>query len=388
MMRLSYALALSTSLCAGLAAQDPVDAAKKTPPAAATPQGDAASQWKALEQLMMERTKDLKRGDKEGRAAVIATRKTDLEGFVKQFATAPESVKAHLELAQIAAMNQDQDAAKTQLAAIDVKQLDMQTAVRAAMLAKNLDAADSQKLFVDNAIAKAKTVDERLELTVALRRGLKDETAADALMKEIETAATNDEDKATVAMHKATMARMAARDDKKAWADALADIVKSFPATKAGKVANGKLLAAQMGPGTDPVPFTVKDMDGKDVAPADYKGKVLLIDFWATWCGPCMQELPHVRATYEKFHDKGFEILGISLDRDTGRDALVSTIAKEKMNWRHVYDGKYWQAEIAQLYDVTSIPFTVLVGKDGKVIGTSLRGDALGEAVETALSAK
>ena len=66
----------------------------------------------------------------------------------------------------------------------------------------------------------------------------------------------------------------------------------------------------------------------------------------------------------------------------------MSTIANEKMNWRHVYDGKWWQAEVAQMYDVNSIPFTVLIGKDGKVIGTSLRGDKLGPAVEAALAAK
>jgi thiol-disulfide isomerase/thioredoxin len=128
-------------------------------------------------------------------------------------------------------------------------------------------------------------------------------------------------------------------------------------------------------------------MDGKDVSPADYKGKVLLIDFWATWCGPCMQELPNVLAAYEKHHAAGFEILGISLDRERDKDKLVQTIKDKGMSWRHVFDGKYWQAEIAQLHDVSAIPFTILIGRDGKVIATNVRGEKLEAMVAKALAA-
>lgn len=134
--------------------------------------------------------------------------------------------------------------------------------------------------------------------------------------------------------------------------------------------------------------LTLKDMNDAEFKLSSLKGKVVLVNFWASWCAPCLAEIPEFIKVREAYSDKGFEILGISLDRDTGHDKLVSTIKDRGMSWRHVYDGKFWSAEVAQIYDVQSIPFTVLIGKDGKVIGTSLRGDKLGPAVEAALEAK
>jgi thiol-disulfide isomerase/thioredoxin len=106
---------------------------------------------------------------------------------------------------------------------------------------------------------------------------------------------------------------------------------------------------------------------------AEYKGKVVLLDFWATWCGPCIAELPHVQAAYEKYHGKGFEIIGISLDRD--RAALEKFIADRKMTWRQHWDEKN---EVAGAYGVRSIPSTWLIAPDGKVAAVGLRGEQLG----------
>jgi thiol-disulfide isomerase/thioredoxin len=131
--------------------------------------------------------------------------------------------------------------------------------------------------------------------------------------------------------------------------------------------------------GSDPKPITQNDHTGTPIDLAAYKGKVLLVDFWATWCGPCMVELPNVIATYDKYHAQGFEILGVSLDQD--KAAFEKCIAEKKMSWRHHFDGKGWQNEVAQLYGVQSIPATYLIGPDGKVVAVGLRGESLGKEV-------
>jgi thiol-disulfide isomerase/thioredoxin len=136
--------------------------------------------------------------------------------------------------------------------------------------------------------------------------------------------------------------------------------------------------------GTEPTAMGQNDTAGKPIDLAEYKGKVLLIDFWATWCGPCIAELPNVIAAYQKHHDKGFEILGVSLDED--RAAFEKFIADKKMTWRHHFDGNGWKNEIGQAYGVQSIPATYLVGPDGKVAAVGLRGDKLEKEVAKLLA--
>jgi thiol-disulfide isomerase/thioredoxin len=129
--------------------------------------------------------------------------------------------------------------------------------------------------------------------------------------------------------------------------------------------------------------FEVKDLEGKPLSVSQFKGKVVMIDFWATWCGPCIQELPNLLKAYEKYHDKGFEIIGISLDTDQGK--LTSFIKEKKMNWPHHFDGKGWEAELALKYGITGIPATYLLDGEGKIIAKGLRGDALETALAGAL---
>jgi len=121
--------------------------------------------------------------------------------------------------------------------------------------------------------------------------------------------------------------------------------------------------------------FTMNDTEGKPVSLSSFKGKIVLVDFWASWCGPCRQENPNVVKLYQQYHSKGFEILGVSLDR--GKDEWLKAIKADNLTWTHVSDLKYWQNAAARLYGVNSIPQSFLLDKEGKIIGKSLRGEEL-----------
>ncbi len=123
--------------------------------------------------------------------------------------------------------------------------------------------------------------------------------------------------------------------------------------------------------------FTMQTPEGKSVKLSDYagKGKVVLVDFWASWCGPCRQEMPNLVEIYAKYKSKGFEIVGVSLDQTA--DAWKNGIKQLKMTWPQMSDLKYWNCEGAKLYAVSSIPHTVLIGKDGTILDRGLRSEDL-----------
>ena len=138
--------------------------------------------------------------------------------------------------------------------------------------------------------------------------------------------------------------------------------------------------------GSEPVGFDVKSTKGERLTPSAYRGKVLLIDFWATWCGPCIAEMPNVKSVYTKYHGKGFEIVGISLDQS--RDKLDRYVTSQGIEWPQYFDGKYWNNDIAVSYGIRSIPATFLIDKKGKIRYKSLRGRQLEAAVEELLAEK
>jgi len=137
--------------------------------------------------------------------------------------------------------------------------------------------------------------------------------------------------------------------------------------------------------GAEPFAFSAKALNGQTISPASYKGKVLLMDFWATWCGPCVASLPELQAAYKKFHAQGLEVVGISLDED--KAALTSFVKDNKMPWPQIFDGKAWNSAVPGVYGVKAIPFMLIVGRDGKIAAVNPRGN-IESAVKAALAAK
>lgn len=131
--------------------------------------------------------------------------------------------------------------------------------------------------------------------------------------------------------------------------------------------------------------FTQNQVDGTAMNLSDLRGKVVLVDFWASWCRPCRKANPEVVALYNKYKDQDFEIIGVSLDRNKG--AWEKAIEVDKLTWYHVSDLKGWQNAVAQLYGVRSVPQTFLLDAEGRIIARNLKGPALEEAVKKALAA-
>lgn len=137
----------------------------------------------------------------------------------------------------------------------------------------------------------------------------------------------------------------------------------------------------QLKVGAAPLQLTGTALDGQPRSIEDYRGKVVLLDFWATWCGPCVEEIPNLLTNYRKYKAQGFDILGVSLDED--KEALTGFVAARKLPWPQIFDGR--KGENATLYGVRAIPFTLLIGRDGKIVAVNPRGPQLEKAIQKAL---
>lgn len=173
--------------------------------------------------------------------------------------------------------------------------------------------------------------------------------------------------------------------DTAAWIAKAEKHLKEFSGEKRNSMVESKIksIKATADLKTKPLDLKFTAVDGREVDLAKLQGKVVLIDFWATWCGPCVAELPNVLKAYKELHPKGFEIVGISLDSDKAK--LESFVKEQGMDWPQFFDGQGWKNEISSKYGINSIPAMWLVNKKGMVVSTNARG-GLEEKVQKLLA--
>lgn len=274
----------------------------------------------------------------------------------KLFATA-----ADIKLESLAALGRFGDAtAPDTMAAFATKLAGSPVPALASEGKRKLIVADEQRMFLTDDFSKAPDLIRRM---------------ADLLAAEPNSRAT-----ATLAM------RMAGEfEHSPELADKAIDAIKAFGPLFAnsdneeirelGGEFEAKLRLLEI-PGK-PMEITGTLLDGTAFDQKKYAGKVILVDFWATWCGPCIAEIPNMSAAYKKYHDKGFEIVGISLDED--RAEVEKFVADNATPWPILFGGKGWQDPVAQFYGISGIPQLALIGRDGNVITLDVRGEKLGE---------
>ncbi len=327
--------------------------------------------------------------DESMRLGAQAERVADLDGYLAKFSGARQAARVRMEIGQIALRNDaHRHVARRALKGFDVALVSPSVGILAAQLAQKLKFDDTRARLKVEVERGAKSIGARVRLADLLHKGMNERRWSHDLRMVTEKMATTNAQKAELMLNRAEVSRPKYGLDRSVYESELAKLSAAFPGTVSSNLARDKLAASKLRAGSDPIRFLAKGLGGEPVSLDDYHGKVLLVDFWATWSLACMKKIPGDVATYRKYHDRGFEVLGISLDHAKDRAHLTRVINESHMAWRHVHDGHGWLTDVARRYDVAAMPFNVLIGRDGKVVGTRFHGEQLDAMIQKALAVK
>lgn len=315
----------------------------------------------------------------------------ELETFLAKEAQGDDRYNGRLMLADLHLGLGQREAAKAALLALDVEAAPGLLVLAGADLAGRLGLAKERAAWIAKAMERTTEFTQRMALGMRLLTVMQELELGQKVFDEALARATDDEQRATVLWYLADATRQREDVEEEAYLDALRKVAGTYPKTRYGSIAADRLAAKDLEPGKPAIPLALTDSEGKPVTLAEFRGKVLLLDFWASWCEPCLRAAPRLVELHRKHQDQGFAILGISLDQE--RAAFDAAVREHGLAWRQVYGGEGWQTEAALRYRIEAIPALILIGRDGRIAALNLAAatredqQALEDAVLKALKA-
>lgn len=313
-----------------------------------------------------------------------------LEIFIAEVAKGRDLVNARLMLTNIFMDVGERAKAKTSLAKLPEDQASALDFITAAEFAQTLGDQSQRDRWVKMAIASEASFEDRMALGIVLMTRMVEVEKGEKIFAEALQAAEGDEAKSKVLWYHAAATREREDLEEGAYELGLQAIADRFPNSYYGSIARDRLAAMDFKPGADAIQIAGKDLNGKTVTIAQFKGRVLLLDFWASWSEPNLAALPEMIALRKKYLARGLAMLSVSID--DRREDLEAAVTAHKIPWPQLFDGKGWQSEYALRYSVEQVPHMLLIGRDGKIAAMRLFPfDAAGkqylvEQIEAALA--